>query len=195
MKRIGFLLLFCLTLVGSPKQIIIIPEAEGPKEHLDTPVGPYGPLLGQGISAQGQRRAASLVEYFFHKGILFFGENVGLVAAYKGDFRTVETVAPLANAFYPKKAPISIFTYLPMNIQLYSTQELKKLKEDLAKIDGENVIICWKKEEIPSLFLSLFPNLKDNGSFQQAFKDKQVADYFIYVATPLHFAVYKQNNF
>ena len=191
MKRIGFFLLFCLTLLGSPKQIIVIPEAERPKEHLDTPVGPHGPLLGQGISSQGQRRAASLVEYFFHKGILFHGEKVGLVAACKENFRTIETIAPLTNVLYPKEAPASIFNYVPISIRLYSTQEIQELKKDLSKIKGENIIICWKKEDIPSLFLSLFPDLKNNGSFQQAFKDKKIVDYLIYVVNPPHFAVYK----
>lgn len=144
MRRLLFLLAMnCVW--AAPDKVIIIPPAARPQQEspfLSVPVGPQGPLYGAGLSAEGQREAAALVAKLIKEG------SITYLAAYRGDYQTIETLAPLANALFPKHAPTNPFVYAPKSIDLPTPA---KLKRDLANMKGGIAIICWKESEISQL--------------------------------------------
>ena len=148
MKYSLLLLMLTATLWGAPHRLIIIAEGSGVSEthpYRNVPLGPNGPLLGEGLDAKGQRRAAALVQQLYPQ------EKCSWVGAYEGSPRAQQTLLPLANAHFPKEAPTSFYVYSASSIREYSSSHLLSLKRDLLNTDGGNVILCWKRSEIADL--------------------------------------------
>lgn len=143
------------TLWGAPHRLIIIAEGSAVSEtnpYRNVPMGPKGPLLGAGLDAKGQQRSAALVAQLYPQ------EKCSWVGAYEGSPYAMQTLLPLANAHFPRQAPISFYDYTAPSVREYSPNTLLRLKRDLLNTDGGNVILCWKRREIADLlhFLDTF---------------------------------------
>lgn len=118
---------------AEPAQVIIIRHGEKPDD-------------GDGLSAQGRRRAAALVPYFLETPeVRQFGSPAAVYAQKSTDkrrsTRPVDTVAPLAEK-------------LGLTIAKYSHSDFATMVKDIRadpKCDGKMVLICWEHKAIPDL--------------------------------------------
>lgn len=151
-KTVALLLFTCTALWGAPDRVIIIVEGRSVSDESPYgtfPLSPNGPLLNESLNALGQIRAASLVERIYPN------EKFVWIGTYEGNNKAIQTLLPLANAHFPKDAPTSVYSYSAPSIQEVSPYHLQKLKKTLNTLDGGNVILCWKRDEIPLLLQEL----------------------------------------
>ncbi len=152
MKKLGLALFICTVLWGAPDRVIVIAEGKGvsqTSQYGTLPLSPNGPLVGDSLNAAGQIRAAFLVKRIYPN------EKYVWMGSYEGDDKAMQTLLPFANVHFPKDAPSSVYQYSAPSIQQVSPYHLAKLKRVLNIIDGGNVILCWKRSQIPTLLLEL----------------------------------------
>lgn len=176
-----------LLLFAGPGRVIVIPEAEGAPSHQNVRIGPRGPKFAQALNAKGQRTAAAYVNFFLGSDSPFpdlvttnLKNNPKQPITFVGAASTlgaIQTVAPLANVIFSKKAPVSVYTYVPETVKQYSPNQISSLKDALRS--QETAVICWPSKGIPTLLKELEPKLKSDPSFQAAFRANDSAIFVI----------------
>ncbi|MCB1068364.1 MAG: hypothetical protein KDK56_09270 [Simkania sp.] len=140
-----------------------------------------------GLTSEGLKRAAGLVGFFlgippktpplFEDMVSISGESSHPIS-YVGSpsiLSCIQTISPLANVIFYKKAPISVFTNIPESAEQFIPNKLGQLKETLYESQehsGKTVVICIKNRDVPSLLINLEPRMRHNGDFQKFFSSE-----------------------
>jgi len=168
MKKLALLLLIFSTYAfGHPYQIVIFRHAE--KVLAEGHIGD----LNAKLNAQGQQRAAYLVDFLLQKKIINEQQHPisaiyvprSFVKSPEGTYdyvRCTQTIIPLyhqADAFL--KETKNKLVYFNSD---YPYIEAKSVLNDIMKhhFDGETVVICWEHTHIPHLFTGEFEKLKSS---------------------------------
>ncbi|WP_420422012.1 hypothetical protein [Simkania sp.] len=143
------------------------------------------------LTSEGQKRAAGLVGFFLGippKTPPLFADIVGKSEtpshpiSYVGSPSTlscIQTISPLANVIFYKKAPISVFTNIPESVEQFLPNKLGPLKETLYETEehhGKTAIICTKNQDVPTLLINLEPRMRHNSNFQKTFSSEATSN-------------------
>jgi len=168
------LLLAVTTLEANPYRIIVLTSGETSSTNT--------------LTSKGQKRAAAFVGFFLGippKTSPLFEDMVSKTSqepahpiSFVGAPSTlscIQTISPLADVIFCKKAPISVFTNIPESVDQFFSQKIGQLQETLYKSqehDGKTAVICTKNTDVPTLLIQLELRMRHSSSFQKTFSSK-----------------------